>query len=389
MVLATKQLELYLWSALITAAGFLSSASAQVASTTDAFAQQVDALRLHPDDLALRQRIVKAAQAQTPPPAIPEEARRHFIRGNTALEDARDAKGFKRAIDQFEQALQLAPWWGDIYLKLGKAHESIQDYPGAIDALQLYVLSGPGAAEARQAQDHVYVLEEKRDELLTRPQESNQTAAAVLLASPAPPVVEVPQEAIKRQGAIFRDCADCPEMVTINATVAMGKTLITQKQWRDLMGNNPSFFQHCGDDCPVENVSWNDVQELIGKLNDKTGRTYALPTEAQWEAACHAGPSTEYCDGPNLNEFAWHLKNSGAQTHPVGTKKPNVLGLYDLAGNVWEWTTDCSNPDCRYRVLRGGSWSFDPQYPGSRKRIAIDPSHRLSDYGVRLVRALR
>lgn len=351
--------------------------------------QMVEQLRNHPDDKALRERIVTGARQETPAPVLPEEARRFFIRGNTALEDAQGEDGYLRAIRNYDEALKIAPWWGDAYRNLAKARDLAKDYSGAIDALELYLLTGPAQADARQAQDRIYALEEKREEKQERAQERHEAKAEKpdeVKQESLPK--ESRQEDVGKPGAVFRDCSNCPDMVVITAGYAMGKYLVTQRQWRDVMGTNPSLFKNCGDDCPVEDVSWNDAQEFVAKLNEKTRKIFGLPTEAQWESACHAGSQTEYCGGEQFDAVAWYLRNSGGRTHPVGQKQPNGLGLYDMNGNVWEWTSDCSQDDCRYRILRGGSWSFDPQFAQSRKRIGIESSFRLNDYGFRLVRAL-
>ncbi|MCL4458240.1 MAG: formylglycine-generating enzyme family protein [Nitrospirae bacterium] len=163
----------------------------------------------------------------------------------------------------------------------------------------------------------------------------------------------------------------------------MGKNEVTQKQWTAIMGNNPSEFNGC-DDCPVENVSWNDAQEFIRKLNEKLTPLnpplskggikggYRLPTEAEWEYAARSGGKSEkYSGGNDAGSVAWYDSNSGNKTHPVGTKQPNGLGIYDMSGNVWEWVNDRydknyyrnsprNNPTGSnsglYRVLRGGRW---------------------------------
>lgn len=156
----------------------------------------------------------------------------------------------------------------------------------------------------------------------------------------------------------------------------IGKYEVTQKEWTDIMGNNPSSFKGC-DNCPVESVSWNDVHDFIKKLNQKTGKTYRLPTEAEWEYAAGGGANnrTKWA-GTNLeNElgiYAWYDMNSGGKPHPVGTKKPNNLGIYDMSGNVWEWCIDWyasdyynsaplsspkGAPSGLFHVVRGGSWN--------------------------------
>ncbi len=155
----------------------------------------------------------------------------------------------------------------------------------------------------------------------------------------------------------------------------IGKYPVTQAQWHAVMGENPSHFKGC-DDCPVENVSWDDVQEFIKKLNDRTGKNYRLPTEAEWEYAARGGNKSKgykYAGSDNLDEVGWYNGNAGSKTHPVGQKKPNELGIYDMSGNVWEWCADWygaypSEPQTNPtgpakgtdRVVRGGSWvDFD------------------------------
>jgi formylglycine-generating enzyme required for sulfatase activity len=138
-----------------------------------------------------------------------------------------------------------------------------------------------------------------------------------------------------------------PHTVTISRPFYIGKYEVTQKQWVIIMGNNPSGFK--GGNNPVENVSWNDVQEFIRKLNAKEGTTaYRLPTEAEWEYACRAGSTTKYCfgnDKSQLGQYAWYEKNSDNKTHPVGQLQANAWGLYDMHGNVWEWCEDWYGED--------------------------------------------
>jgi formylglycine-generating enzyme required for sulfatase activity len=164
--------------------------------------------------------------------------------------------------------------------------------------------------------------------------------------------------------------------VSIEYPFYLGKFLVTQEQWMEIMGNNPSKF--VGDNRPVDRVSWNDAQEFIKKLNNKEStEKYRLPSEAEWEYACRAGTATRYSFGDNeseLNEYCHH-GNSDIGSHPVGQKKPNSLGLYDMHGNLWEWMQDVyfDSYEGAYanvglqkttddissrvmRVLRGGSW---------------------------------
>jgi formylglycine-generating enzyme required for sulfatase activity len=191
----------------------------------------------------------------------------------------------------------------------------------------------------------------------------------------------------------------------------MGKYEVTQKQWRDVMGNNPSYFKNC-DNCPVENVSYNDVQKFINKLNNKSplkkgdeGVVYRLPTEAEWEyAARSGGKNEEYAGGNDIDSVAWYGGNSitpshPVPSHPVGQKEPNGLGLYDMSGNVWEWVQDWydenyyrnsprDNPKGPssgfHRVKRGGSCYNDPRSVRSANRLSPPPDFRYKFLGFRL-----
>ncbi|MEM7655797.1 MAG: SUMF1/EgtB/PvdO family nonheme iron enzyme [Bacteroidota bacterium] len=188
------------------------------------------------------------------------------------------------------------------------------------------------------------------------------------------------------------------------ASFEFGKYPVTQRQWQAIMGSNPSHFQ--GENLPVERVSWDDIQDYLQKLNQKTGLNFRLPTEAEWEYAAGGGMEnrTKYAstnEEAQLGEYAWYRKNSDTQTHPVGTKQPNALGLYDLSGNVWEWCQDVWHAnyqgtptdgsaweaeDGLFRVLRGGSW-----YSGAgRCRVANrgrgGPANRGHGLGFRLAR---
>jgi formylglycine-generating enzyme required for sulfatase activity len=187
---------------------------------------------------------------------------------------------------------------------------------------------------------------------------------------------------------------------------AIGKTEVTQAQWKAVMGNNPSRFK--GDDLPVESVSWEDVNEFIKRLTQKTGLQFRLPTEAEWEYAARAGKNTEYSFGDDekqLGDYAWFYENSGSETHPVGQKKPNDFGLFDMHGNVWEWCSDWySNSyyeECKRqgtvddpvgpstgsnRVLRGGGWYGDAVSCRSAYRDGSAPGFRYGHLGFRLVR---
>ena len=170
---------------------------------------------------------------------------------------------------------------------------------------------------------------------------------------------------------------------------------VTQKLWSAVMGSNPSNWK--GDNLPVEMVSWDNCQEFINKLNELTNNKYGfrLPTEAEWEYAARGGNRSrgyKYSGSDNVGSVAWYNGNSGSRTHAVGGKSPNELGLYDLSGNVWEWTAskwcdDYNSPrNSSLRVLRGGSWNFNARDCRVSYRYYIDPGIRLYYYGLRLAR---
>ena len=174
---------------------------------------------------------------------------------------------------------------------------------------------------------------------------------------------------------------------------------VTQSQYEAVMDKNPSHSQ--GPNNPVENVSREDAMEFCQKLSDQTKRKFTLPSEAQWEYACRAGSKTKHCFGNSekeLGDYAWYAKNSKGQTQPVGKKKPNGWGLYDMHGNVWEWCLDWygkyskeqqENPtgpeSGTYRVLRGGGWFIDAEGCRSAVRNNRTPGNRFSYVGFRVL----
>ncbi|MCC5842599.1 MAG: SUMF1/EgtB/PvdO family nonheme iron enzyme [Opitutales bacterium] len=188
----------------------------------------------------------------------------------------------------------------------------------------------------------------------------------------------------------------------------LGKYPVTQGQWQALMGNNPSHFKNSGLNAPVESVSWNDVMEFARKLTEQErragrlpeGYVYTLPSEAQWEYAARAGTTTRFYTGnsdSDLDRAGWFSGNAGGSTKPVGQKVPNAWGLYDMHGNVWEWTrtwfgnypggsfVDYEGPNSgSNRVLRGGSWNRNAQYCRSASRGSLTPTFPHLHLGFRL-----
>jgi len=202
------------------------------------------------------------------------------------------------------------------------------------------------------------------------------------------------------------DCsvAEYPLHEVTLSSFYIGKYEVTQAEYEAVMGSNPSSFNSCSD-CPVEGVSWDDVQEFLRRLNDKMGEKYRLPTEAEWEYAARGGNKSkgyQYSGSNSISSVGWYEDNSVNKIHPVGQKEPNELGLYDLSGNIVEWcqdrydkkyyaTSPASNPKGpergRYRISRGGSWIS----PGGYCRVAIRsysrPGSRIVNLGFRVARS--
>ncbi|MFY7849870.1 MAG: formylglycine-generating enzyme family protein, partial [Bacteroidia bacterium] len=200
------------------------------------------------------------------------------------------------------------------------------------------------------------------------------------------------------------DCeADEKPAHSVNiSSFSIGKYEVTQEEWEAVMGSNPSNFSNCPK-CPVENVSWNDIQNFIDALNRQTGRQFRLPTEAEWEYAARGGNRSgghKFSGSDNIASVAWYDGNSGSRTHPVGQKQANALGIYDMTGNVYEWCSDwygenyysnspVTNPRGPFsgtgRVLRGGSWRIVSTWCRISFRTRGNPDYSSGSTGFRLV----
>lgn len=338
------------------------------------------------------QEIATQYRSTNPKPLIPEAARKFKVQAEFAVQEKR----LDQAVELYGKALEIAPWMPEGHYNLALVLGEKKKYRDALREMNRYLLLAPNAPEARAAQDKIYQWESV-----------------------------VGAEA----GKTFKDCAECPEMVelpagsfamgsnngeadekpvhsvTISQAFAIGKTEVTQAQWRWLMGDEPSYFQACGDNCPVEQVSWSDAQSFIKKLNSKTGKQYRLPSEAEWEYACRGGNQQEYCGGDTAEAVAWNGYNSGSfffkTTHPVATKQANAFGLFDMSGNVWEWVEDNYHEnynaaptdgsawkDGSLYVLRGGSWGYDQTFSRAAARSKFGANFRYYSYGFRLARTL-
>ena len=203
--------------------------------------------------------------------------------------------------------------------------------------------------------------------------------------------------ATPEQGSYVDDDESPTHQVTLSSYM-IGKTEVTQELWEAVMGSNPSHFK--GSNLPVEEVSWEDCQEFITKLNALTGKNFRLPTEAEWEFAARGGNNSrgyKYSGSNTLSNVAWYDDNSGSQTHPVGTKSPNELGIYDMSGNVWEWCSDWYgnySSSSQYNptgsisgsrsVFRGGSWFSNARFCRVSNRDDYYPTYRDNNLGLRL-----
>lgn len=203
--------------------------------------------------------------------------------------------------------------------------------------------------------------------------------------------------ATSEQGSDVWDFEKLAHQVTLS-DYYIGQTEVTQALWKAVMGSNPS--RRIGDNLPVENVSWNDCQAFIQKLNQLTGKQFRLPTEAEWEYAARGGRKSrgyKYAGGNNIGSVAWYDGNSGKETHAVATKQANELGIYDMSGNVWEWCSDwygdytsSSQSDPQgpssgsRRVLRGGGCYNNARYCRVSYRSYGTLGYRINGLGLRL-----
>ena len=207
-----------------------------------------------------------------------------------------------------------------------------------------------------------------------------------------------------------REAEETAHSVTISRPFYLGATEVTQGQWERVMGSNPSHFRSCGPGCPVEEVSWYDVQAFIARLDSLTSRRFRLPTEAEWEYACRAGTTTPFSTGSDLTpeQANYDAEGSAHAASPVAFRRSpapvasfaaNAFGLFDLHGNVWEWTSDdhcpypggpvadpVANCSSEEKVIRGGSWYFDRDSARCALRYTHRPQDRGPSLGFRLAR---
>jgi formylglycine-generating enzyme required for sulfatase activity len=256
------------------------------------------------------------------------------------------------------------------------------------------------ARKVKKEEERAIAELRRQQEALQRQQELRERSQG-LLRELSLELVDIPAGSFM-MGSNDYDNEKKPHRVTLKA-FQMSKYPITQKQYRLVMGTNPSHFQ--GDEnCPVEKVSWHDAMKFCEEISKKIGQKVKLPTEAQWEYACRAGSTGKYCFGDDvskLGNYAWYNENAGSKTHPVGEKLANSWGLHDMHGNVWEWCEDVwhenyngapvdgsawlKDGDQNLRALRGGSWSIIVIICHSAIRNGYNADNRYYNIGFRVV----
>jgi formylglycine-generating enzyme required for sulfatase activity len=365
--------------------------------------QLLTQLQASPDDDALRARVVKIAMKIKPGMTLPDEAASIRADAQIAIRTAKSPAEYLVIANQYEKVIAAAPWVLSNYYELCTIYKKAEKYGDAKKSCEFFRDNTTSAEASNEARSLVIDLNREL---------KNETDFFADMSA----------------GKIFKDCAECLDLVvippgsfemgSINGQAdeqpvhpvtldlfAIGKTEVTQGQWRAVMGSNHKSFGTCGDDCPVEvtTLDWYDAEAFIEKLNAMTGQQYRLPSESEWEYACKAGAQHEYCGGDNLDEVGWHDSNSNGFAHPVGLKQANGFGLYDMSGNVWEWVGDSGHEnyddaptdgsvhhgdfDNLWRVLRGGAWNVNSYRSRSAFRLRCIPNFPMR-FGFRVARGL-
>jgi formylglycine-generating enzyme required for sulfatase activity len=316
---------------------------------------------------------------------------------------------WKDAVRGLEKALKLGVKLpGEFHFHYGKALFKTGNYDDSLSSLTSYLtLVGKDGEYYEEAVTLVVDAKDEQEDAKLRSSESKHQRTEA--AGETEDNMVYIKGGCFDMGNIFGDVkqkgGEKPVHTVCVDDFYLGKTEVTQKQWTDIIGYNPAKFK--GGNCPVERISWNDVQDFIKKLNKATGMNYRLPTEAEWEYAARNGGGKEKWAGADkeseLDEYAWYYSNSARDgTHAVAGKKPNGLGLYDMMGNVWEWCSDlydrnyyenspAKNPqgpsDGLTRVLRGGCWRSKPNHLRTVDRNDFDPDiKKFATTGFRLAR---
>jgi formylglycine-generating enzyme required for sulfatase activity len=320
-----------------------------------------------------------------------------------------EAERWIAAVESFEKAMDLGVSLPEkFHFLYGKALYKTGSYERALSSFTNYLtLAGRDGEFYEKAITLVVVAENKKKEQIHQISELKRQQAEATSETKYGMVLV--KGGCFDMGDIFDTGAadEKPVHTVCVGDFHLGKTEVTQKQWKDIVGDNPSRFE-C-DDCPVERVSWHDVQDFIKKLNEKTGMHYRLPTEAEWEYAARSSGGKEQWAGTSndeiIGEYAWYGSTAAGRTHAVAGKAPNGIGLYDMMGNVWEWCSDIydseyyehspsTDPWARRhiegsnRVIRGGGWRSNAKCLRTTDRNNFSPtSKKFSDIGFRLARS--
>jgi len=317
-----------------------------------------------------------------------------------------EAERWEDAVEDFEKAMELGVSLpGDFHFLYGKSLYNTGRYEYSLSSLTVYLtLVGKEGKYYEDAITLVVDAKNKQDEAKRRTTESQKTKTEAV--SETEDGMVLVKGGCFDMGDIF-DTGSSDEKPVHTVCVGdfyLGETEVTQKQWVDVIGKNPAKFK-CGD-CPVERVSWDNVQDFIKKLNEKTSMNYRLPTEAEWEYAARSGGYKEQWAGVNdkakFKEYVWYGYTAEGHTHSVGGKTPNGIGLYDMMGNVWEWCSDWYDKDYYEtgpskdpqgpsegsdRVIRGGGWrSKNKGLRTTDRNCFLPTSKKFSDIGFRLAR---
>jgi formylglycine-generating enzyme required for sulfatase activity len=406
---------------------------------------EVPGLRLEDVFQQVRREVERASNRKQSPEEISKLTSAFFFKpGQQSLASpvvtvVPPAAGGGVSLADLEREQQARQQWASWQQRMQTDFDRIASFQGAADlrvqAWQRFI--GAWADNNPTSNDDERLQDQAQHRLAAAESELQQQRIAS--ASPQASSGTSPMTTMASPGQTFKDCAECPEMVVVPAgrflmgsppgeagrnadegpqrwvdisRFAMGKFEVTQGQWQAVMGNslfgftvrgtNPSKFNECGPTCPVENVSWNDAQEFVRRLSQRTGQNYRLPSEAEWEYAARAGMTTAYFWGDAFD--AGRANNNGSQTVRVGGYGANAFGLHDMHGNVWEWVQDVwhdnyagapsdgsawvTGVDQARRVLRGGSWVSSPRDLRSANRGRITPDFRNDSAGFRIARAL-
>jgi formylglycine-generating enzyme required for sulfatase activity len=323
-------------------------------------------------------------------PTLPEDAHKYAVQADSAIKD----KDFQGAADRFAQALVVAPWWPQGRYNRALILGEVGKYNEACAEMRRYLLLVPEAPDARAAQDKIYEWQDKQE----RAEKQKVADVGDMVVVPGGTFL-MGSPSSERD----RHNDEGPQHRVSIKSFKLGKYDVTFAQWDACVGDGG-----CGGYSPADNgwgrgnrpviyVSWNDAQQYMAWLSQKSGQHYRLPSEAEWEFAARAGASTAYYWGDAFD--ASRVANNQSQTEPVGTHEPNGLGLYDMAGNVFQWVADCYNEsyagapidgtprtsdNCSKRVIRGGDALAAPSWLRVSSRGWVGPGLRGSARGFRL-----